>query len=151
MGWAHSQLILNKKIMIVLIMEIKGSDWVELIQSSRVLLGYQWQQNSLYPQGGRFCEENFLRYLGLCYVNPTYYKLKTSLLQTVNQYQKFQEIFIAKSVSFGVAKGYFAAIGTPTAYDNFVSIQPNRIQPNFMPDWHSGLMSWLSSMLTNAL
>ena len=29
------------------------------------------------PKGGRFCEENFLRYLDLCYVNPAYYKLKT--------------------------------------------------------------------------
>ena len=29
------------------------------------------------PKGGRFCEENFLRYLDLCYVNPTCHKLKT--------------------------------------------------------------------------
>ena len=34
------------------------------------------------PKGGRFCEENFLKrnYLDLCYVNPTYQKLKTLTL-----------------------------------------------------------------------
>ena len=35
---------------------------------------------SFTPKGGRFCEDNFLRYLGLCYVNPTHHKLKTSPL-----------------------------------------------------------------------
>ena len=32
---------------------------------------------SFTPKGGRFCEENFLRYLDFCYVNPVYHKLKT--------------------------------------------------------------------------
>ena len=38
---------------------------------------YNQQQNTPYPKGGRFGEENFLRYLDLCYVNPVYHKLKT--------------------------------------------------------------------------
>ena len=31
----------------------------------------------LPPKGVRFIEENFLRYLDLCYVNPDHQKLKT--------------------------------------------------------------------------
>ena len=37
------------------------------------------QQNTLYLKGCRFCEENFLRCLDFCYVNPSYHKLKPSL------------------------------------------------------------------------
>ena len=29
------------------------------------------------PRSGRFCDENFLRYLNLCYINPIYNKLRT--------------------------------------------------------------------------
>ena len=29
------------------------------------------------PRGGRFFEENFLRYLGSCHFNPAYHKLNT--------------------------------------------------------------------------
>ena len=38
---------------------------------------YHRQQNTLYPEGGLFCEENFSRYVNLCSVNHAYHKLKT--------------------------------------------------------------------------
>ena len=39
---------------------------------------YHRQQNNLYPfWGGRFCKENSLLYLDLCYVIPAYNELKT--------------------------------------------------------------------------
>ena len=28
------------------------------------------------PERGRFCKENFLRYIDLCYVNPVYHRIK---------------------------------------------------------------------------
>ena len=57
-------------------------------------------------KGGRFCEENFLRYLDLCYVNPTYHKSKTfeSLYYRLWTEQKLQEIVFAKSAAL-VVKG----------------------------------------------
>ena len=38
---------------------------------------YQQQQNTIYPKRWQICEENFLRYLNLSYVNPAYHKFKT--------------------------------------------------------------------------
>ena len=60
------------------------------------------------PKSARFGWENFLRYLGLCYVNPAYYKLKTSLLYAVNQSEASRNCFRIKSHLRG--KGYFAAL-----------------------------------------
>ena len=58
---------------------------------------------SFTPKEGRFCEENFLRYLDLCYVNPSYHILKTyTLYYRLWTNQKLQEIVLAKSVTLGV-------------------------------------------------
>ena len=65
------------------------------------------------PKGCRFCEENFLRYLDSCYVNPAYHKLNTfPPLWDVNQ-SEASRFFFAKPAAIGVGgKGYFAAVGT---------------------------------------
>ena len=51
------------------------------------------------PKGGRFCEENHLCYLDLCYVSHSYHKFKTSPLYRLWTYQKLQEIIFAKSAT----------------------------------------------------
>ena len=38
---------------------------------------YQPLHVTFTPKGGRYWEENFLRYLDLCYGNPAHHKLKT--------------------------------------------------------------------------
>ena len=59
-------------------------------------------------EGGRFWEENFLRNLDLCYVNPSYLKLKTfPLLQAVN---KSKRNYIRK-ICYRWDKSLFPAVG----------------------------------------
>ena len=66
--------------------------------------------------GGRFYDENFLRYLNLCYVNPRLSQIKRiALLMVVNQIKASRECFHKIYHPWG--KGYFAAIGT-NALDN---------------------------------
>ena len=72
---------------------------------------YHLQQNTLYPlKGSRFCEENFLRYLFLCYINPAYHKLKIfRLLLAVNKVSLgcepiriFKKLFLQNLLPLGV-------------------------------------------------
>ena len=57
------------------------------------------------PKGGRFCEEFFLHYLDLCYVDHAIHKLKTA-----NQSEASRNWFLKICHHWG--KGYFAALVT---------------------------------------
>ena len=50
------------------------------------------------PNCGSFCEENFLRYLDLCFVKSVYHKFKAFPLTN----QKLQDIVFTISATFGV-------------------------------------------------
>ena len=62
---------------------------------------YHRQQNTPYPQKCQILRRDFLRYLDLSYVNPTYHKLKTfPHYYWLSTNQKVQEIVFAKSATF---------------------------------------------------